>query len=131
MRPALTLFTSLLMLTACDHRSDTAVLKNLPGTWHVDFSSTKGTAGKSTFAIAPNGDFTHQTISPNGIHTNESVGTFQVKDRVLTQTTTKSSYTNWHVPIVRRARIISANSREMVVVFDDTKDKFTIRKDAR
>jgi len=98
--------------------------------WHVDVSSTKE-SGKSTFVIASNGDFTHQTISPDGVHTNESVGTFQVKDGVLTQTTTKSSYTNWHVPVIRRARTIRANDRNMVVVFDDTKDKFTIRKDVR
>jgi len=112
------------------HPSDAQARQLLPGTWHVDFSSAKQAEGKSTFVIAPNCDFTHKTVSPDGINTIESSGTFQVKHGVLIETITKSSYTNWHLPIVRTARIVRTDKREMVVIFEDTKDEFTIRKDA-
>jgi hypothetical protein len=128
---ALALFASLVLFAACKHRGDSAVRENLPGVWHVNFLSAKEGGGESTFVIAPNGDFTHKTISPDGMNIIESFGAFQIKDGVLVETVTKSSYTNWHLPFVRRARIIRAADREMVVMFEDTKDEFTIRKVAR
>ena len=130
----LILFTSLLLLTACNHKSDTEVRKNLPGTWHVDFSSTIDAGSKSTFTIATNGDFVCQTASSNGVHAFELVGTFQVKDGFLIENVTKSSQPNTHGSFVSRARIIEADDNEMVVMFDGaggTKNKITIKKDTR
>ena len=120
---------ALLLLAACNHRSDTAVRKNLPGTWHVDDGSPT-----HTFTVAPNGDCVDHSVvgTPDtGTQTVETDGTVEVKDGFLIHTITKSSRTNATVPLVLRARIIRADDREMVINPEGTKDNIVLRKDTK
>lgn len=108
-----------LFLTACSHRSDAAIRKNLPGTWTVDVD-TNGT--QSTFTVATNGDFVCRT--GGGI---ELSGSFKVEDGFLVETVDSSSQTNARVPFVSRARILQSEANQMVVTFDGT-DRFVLKK---
>jgi hypothetical protein len=130
MTRALILFTSSLLLAGCGSRSDTAIRKNLPGAWHVVLSPEES-GSQSIFSIAPNGDFTSQLIFSNGVHSIDIAGTLQVQDGYLIETVTNSTQRNAHLPLVSRAKIVHADDSEMVVVFDGTTDKHTIRKDTR
>jgi len=108
---------TLVIFVGCGHQndtSDTAVRKNLPGTWHSDVAPQT----ESKFMVSANGDFECKTTfqgDTNGMQTIELEGTFQVKDGILIETVTKSSQTNAHVPFVSRARVIQADDHEMVI----------------
>ena len=121
------LFALVFLLTACNHRSDATIRRNLPGAWHYDLSSTADGGGTSTFTIATNGDFVCQTVVANGIHTVELAGTVQVADGYLIETVTRSTLPKARVPFVSRAQIIRADAREMIVSFDGT-DKVVLKK---
>jgi len=121
------LFVLVFLLTACNHRSDAAVRRNLPGAWHFDLSSTADGGGTSTFTIATNGDFVCQTVVASGIPTIELAGTFQVADGYLIETVSRSTQPKARVPFVSRAQIIQADAQEMIVSFDGT-NKIVLKK---
>ena len=131
MTRALILFTSLLLLTACSHRRDAEIRKNLPGTWQEDVLSTNDSDGKSTITIATSGDFVSQTFSSKGVHIFDTSGTFQVANGYLIETIKKVSLPA-HVPFVTRGQIVQADAHEMVAIFDGgngTKTTVTLKKD--
>src|ERR1035438_7857532 len=69
MARALLLFTSLLLLAGCAHLSDAGIRKNLPGAWHVVQPQLDRAGWKMIYTIAPNGDFTRETLmSHEGVH---------------------------------------------------------------
>ena len=127
MKYTASLFALVFLLTACSHRNDAEVRRNLPGAWHYDLSSTADRGGTSTFTIATNGDFVCQTVVSNGIHTVELAGTFQVADGYLVETVTRSTQPNARIPFVSRAQIIQADAQEMIISFDGT-NKFVLKK---
>ena len=123
MQRASILFTSFLLLTACNHRSDSEVRKNLPGEWHVEKSSTPGKKGESIFMFTTNGDFTWQATYPSG-HRIYGSGRYEVKNGYLYET-----LTNEPPPVVMTFEIVQANDHKMVVVKDGV--EATILKDAK
>jgi hypothetical protein len=108
-----------LFLTACSHRSDAQIRKNLPGTWSVDIAAD-GT--RCTFTIATNGDFVCRTT-----HGFELSGSFKIEDGFLVETVTRSSQTNARVPFVWRAQILQSDANQMVVT-DDGTNRFVLKK---
>jgi hypothetical protein len=128
MKTALTLL-ALLLLTGCSHKSDQAILKNLPGTWHF-VSGAKSV--DSTFIIATNGDFTCRSVSlvPTTNPPIELAGVFQVKDSVLIETVTNSTQPRiqGRIPFVSRVQIVKADAHEIVATSDGT-DRFVFQKE--
>ena len=136
MARALLLFTSLLLLAGCAHRRDAAIRKNLPGAWHLVQPPLDKGGMKITFTIAPNGDFKREILmTSNGIPVVDGVdmaGTWQIQDGYLIQTVTYMGVRrNAQLPQVSRSKIIHADDRELVVVFDGMTEKDTFRKDTR
>jgi hypothetical protein len=133
MARALLLFTALLLFGGCAHLSDAGIRKNLPGAWHVVLPSLEQHGMKIIYTIAPSGDFTRETLMPTeGVHGVDMTGTFQIQGGYLIETITYMRVRrNAPLPQVSRARILHADDREMVVVFDGTTEKATFRKDAR
>jgi hypothetical protein len=117
-----------ILLTACSHRSDAEIRKNLPGAWHfVEPSSNQDR--RSVFTVSPSGDFTNDVIRPDGTVAAETAGTFQVQDGYLIGTVTKSSQKGQKVPFVLRTKIVRVDDKEMVIVADGTTNEMTIKKD--
>jgi len=85
------------------------------------------------YTIAANGDFTRETLMPaEGVHGLDMTGTFQIQDGYLIETITSMRVRrNAQIPQVSRAKIIHADDREMVVVFDGLTGKDIFRKDPR
>ena len=133
MARALLLFTSLLLLAGCAHLSDAGIRKNLPGAWHVVQPQLDRAGWKMIYTIAPNGDFTRETLmSHEGVHGVDMTGTWQIQDGYLIETITYMRVRrNAQLPQVLRWKIIHADDREMVVVPDGMTEKDTFRKDAR
>ena len=125
MTRALLLITSLLLLAGCGHRSDAVIRKNLPGTWHM-VTSPEDRGSRSLFRIAPNGDFTNQVISSQGVHIVEVAGTFQVQDGYLIGAVIQQDS---QLPHVSRAKIYQADESEMVIGYDGTTNRYTLKKD--
>lgn len=88
---------------------------------------------KIIYMIAPNGDFTRETLMTTaGVHGVDMTGTFQVQDGYLIETITYMRVRrNAPLPQVSRAKIIHADARKLVVVFDGMTEKATFRKDTR
>jgi hypothetical protein len=118
-----------ILLTACCHRSDAEIRKNLPGAWH--FVESSSNQDRSVFTVSPSGDFTNVVIRPDGTVGAETAGTFQVQDGYLIGTVTKSSQKGQKVPFVLRTKIVRVDDTEMVVVADGTTNEITIKKDTR
>ena len=118
-----------ILLTACGHQSDAQIRKNLPGAWH--FVEASSNQDRSIFSISSSGDFTNDSIRPDGTVVVETAGTFQVQDGYLIGTVTKSSQKGQKVPFVLRTKIVRADDREMVIVADGTTNEITIKKDTR
>ena len=118
-----------IFLTACGHRSDAEVRKNLPGAWHFIMPSSD--QNRSVFTISPGGDFTNDLIRSDGTLDFVSSGTFLVQDGYLIGTVTKSSQKSQKVPFVLRTKIVRADDSEMVIVADGTTNEITIKKDTR
>ena len=128
MTRAFILLTSLLLFTACNHRSDAEAGKKLPGVWHFIPASASKSGGDISFTIAPNGEFSASVTNtgPTGAAGGVSViaGTFQVRDWYLVQTITNSSENLGHLPIVARYKIRSISDREMQVDADGKQATF-------
>ena len=110
-------------------RSDAEVPENLPGIWHVDFSSPKDNGYKRTFTIAANGDFVSEGVDSEGIPLNRLSGTFKVEDGFLIQTITNTTQPNMSVPFVSRARIIHSDDKKLVFRHEGARVDSVLRKD--
>jgi len=91
--------------------SDEAIRKNLPGTW-VGSSPSSG-----SFVIQPDGSYVADFADASGKVATTHEGTFQVADRYLIISVTKSSRTNQPVPHDFLYRIIRADAA--TIVLDD------------
>ena len=118
-----------ILLTACGHQSDAQIRKNLPGAWH--FVEASSNQDRSIFSISSSGDFTNDSIRPDGTVVVETAGTFQVQDGYLIGTVTKSSQNMGRLPHVFRAKILQADSKKMVILPEDMTRKLTIEKDTK
>ena len=120
-------------LIGCGHRSDAEIRKSLPGAWHFVQASSGGNGDRSTFTVAPNGDFTSEVVRSDGTLVVQTAGTFQVKDGYLIGTVTNSSQSQSkkHLPFVLRAKIVQADAKKMVIVAEGTTNRMTIEKDAK
>jgi hypothetical protein len=127
------LIASLMLLTGCGHRRDTAVRKNLPGIWNVELAFTNAWGSKSTFTIGPNGEFVCQTVTASDVQVAELAGTFQVKDGMLIETVTNSTQPKiqGRIPFTSRAQIIRADNHEMAVIYDGDTNTVILRKDTK
>ena len=130
MTRALLLFTSLALLLGCAHLSDAAIRKHLAGTWQVVLPAPNEHGLKMIYTIAPNGDFTRETLmSDADVHGVDMTGTMRIQDGCLIQTTDYMRVRrNARLPQTLRAKIMHADDREMVIVFDGNRKKDTFRK---
>jgi hypothetical protein len=119
MARALSLFAWWLLIAGCALLSDAGIRKNLPGAWHVVLPSLEEHGMKIIYTIAPNGDFTRETLmTTEGVHGVDMTGTFQVQGGYLIETITNMRVRrSAQLPQVSLARIIHADDTEMVVVF--------------
>ena len=120
-----------LILTGCSKApSDAKVAKKLPGAWHRVLASPD--AKGIIYTFSPDGNFTNQlpTPKPNGDYgVVVTVGTFQVRDGYLIETTTNISGYFGHLPVVERYKILQSDDRELIFVDEKTAKKITIDKD--
>jgi hypothetical protein len=127
----LSLFTVVLLITACRSHKDTAddkLQKELSGTWMFEAKFARGGDTLSTLAVAPNGSYVCTIAIPgrtNGPRTVSMEGTFRVENGFLIDTVTKNSQTNASVPYTNRSRIIRVDDRELVL--DDEKIPGTVQ----
>lgn len=112
-----------------NYRNEAEVPENLPGVWHVDFSSPQDKGYKRTFTIAANGDFVSEGVDPEGIPLNRLSGTFKVEDGFLIQTVTNTTQPNTSVPYVSRARIIHSDDKELVFRHEGAQADSVLLKD--
>ena len=101
------------------HAKDARIFKNLPGTWTMSIGSVTVQPGGSYVLL--------YTESPTSVVTNE--GNLEVRDGFLIDTVTRSSRTNTRVPYVKRARIIQADDRELIID-NGGKSGLVLRKEA-
>jgi hypothetical protein len=114
-----------ILLTACGHRGDAEIRKNLPGTWH--FVQPSSNPDRSIFTVSPSGDFTNDVIRPDGTLAVELTGTFQVQKGYLIATVTNSGKPLF----VLRQKIIQVDSKKMVMMVQGTTKQATMEKDTR
>ncbi len=111
------------------HPSDAQVRQMLPGTWSVSSGDSRvHVSVDQTSTIGSDGRYASKITNTSTGSVIDLEGTFQVSDGYLIDTMTKCSRTNAHVPNVYRARIIRADSREMVFAFDGGSSKVYFRK---
>jgi hypothetical protein len=112
MKFTLSVFTLVLLLTACRRRedsqlpSDDEMRKKLPGIWLFEAKFADGSIIHGTTTISPDGSSLTGMEIPgrtNGPRIISMEGTFQVKDGFLIETPTKYSDTNVPVPGISRA----------------------------
>jgi len=120
MRFAPLFFVLILLLTACGRRAaapslsgDAEAQSKLTGNWILEVVRD-GIHFKSFTTVASDGEYVSQ-LTDNGIRTFELEGTWLIKDGILTDTITKHSNTNTHLPIVSRDLIIRLDDQELIV----------------
>jgi hypothetical protein len=104
------------LLSSCD-RSDARLHAKLQGTWILDRTRPDGSIHTRT-VIHSDGAYTCQTVArdnSNHVYKFELEGTFETRDGYLIDTVRKHTDTNFPVPTVFRARIISMTDRELVI----------------
>jgi len=123
------LFLLLLLLTACNRNSDAQLQAKLPGVWQTtesqDGDPAKGQINAthtSTFIVAPDGKFdcvAHSTSRTDGsTWTNNTSGTWEVRNGLLIDTITRGDNTNAPLPVIWTLRILRADDKELVLKYE-------------
>jgi hypothetical protein len=117
----LSLFTVILLLTACRQHKESAddkMQKALAGTWIFEGKYASGDNHEQRISVAPDGNYILTIIRPgrtNGPRPISVEGTFRVEGGFLVDTLTKVDQTNAPVLTPTRIRIIRIDGREFVL----------------
>lgn len=105
------LIVAALLVQHFKYPGDDRVRWTLTGKWAVSW----GDMAHSTNIVSADGVYECRILDPLSGGNIELGGTLRVKDGFLTDTMTRNSLPNIHLPRVRRGRIIRANGSEMIV----------------
>ena len=126
----LSLFTLILLLTACGQRepspvaSDADIQQKLVGTWIKEMNLDDGVQVRSVTVFRPDGSYAGKgtIVESNKTQWASEAGTFLVRGGVLILTMTKHSSTNARLPVVTRDRMVRLDDRELVMQSEERPD---------
>ena len=126
---ALSLFTLILLLTACGQRhaspvaSDAGIQAKLVGAWLMERTNIDGEL-RDVLTIAADGSYVAEmtTVKSNKTRRDSESGTILFRGGVLTDTTTSHSDSNARLPFVERKRIVRLDDRELVLQSEERPD---------
>ena len=125
----LSLFTLILLLTACSQRhaspveGDAEIQAKLVGTWVMERTNIDGER-RDVLTIAADGSYVAEmtSVMSNETRRDSESGTSLFRGGVLTDTTTSHSDTNARLPYVERTRIVRLDDRELVLQSEERPD---------
>jgi len=125
----ISLFTLILLLTACGQRhaspveGDAEIQSKLVGTWVRETTDNDGEY-RTVDTISPDGSYAAEGtfVVSNKTRRFTEAGTILFSSGVLTQTTTRHSNTNARLPFVERTRIVRLDDRELVLQSEERPD---------
>lgn len=123
-----------LLLVACNRHntSDAALQQSLVGTWRFSTNYPSNKQFNCVSTVASNGVYICQlTNSAASLPAHTLEGTWEVKDGLLIDTTTKLDHTNLPSPHVVRAHIIRFENDELGVQYEPTDFDGVLRKDTQ